>query len=158
MSTASAFLGSALLVIALAVPRASAAAAAEEVGAALQVMGYGYKVKVLVNGVDTGVQGGKSEGRRLFSKGHSMEAKAAPELRARHFILQRGANDIAIEYSKIDPKTDDRLEITLDAEGYPQPLLTLVNRTRPADKISVKIALEPKAPPSFKPVVIGDAK
>jgi len=136
----------------------TAASAEAELNAALQVMGYGYKVKVLVNGVDTGVQGGKSEGRRLFAKSDPKAAKATPEIRARHFLLQRGANDITIEYSKIDPKTDDSLEITIDAEGYPQPLLRLVNKTKASDTVSVKLVIEPKAPSSFKPIVIGDVK
>ncbi len=135
-----------------------AASAEPELDAVLSVMGYGYKVKVLVNGADTGVQGGKSESKRLFNKGHPMMAKASPDIRASHFLLKPGANEIAIEYAKTDPKAADRLEITLEAEGYPQPLLRLVNRGKPADKVSVKLQIAKGAPAGFKPVVIGDSK
>jgi len=129
-----------------------------ELEAVLSVMGYGYSVKVLVNGVDTGVQGGKSESKRLFGKTHPMMAKAAPAVRARHFLLLPGANEIVVEYSKTDPKTGDRLEITLEADGYPKPLLQLVNRQKPSDKLNVSVHIEKTAPAGFKPVFIGEAK
>lgn len=136
----------------------NAASAEPELDVVLSVFGYGYKVKVLVNGADAGLQGGKSESKRLFSKGHPMVAKASPDIRASHFLLKPGANEIAIEYSKTDPKATDRLEITLEAEGYPQPLLQLVNRGKPSDKLSIKLQIEKAAPAGFKPVVIGDGK
>ncbi|OGA47574.1 MAG: hypothetical protein A3F74_02080 [Betaproteobacteria bacterium RIFCSPLOWO2_12_FULL_62_58] len=142
----------------IAVAPLDAAAAEPELEAVLSVMGYGYKVKVLVNGADTGVRGGKSESKRLFNKSHPMVAKASPDIRASHFLLKPGANEVAIEYSKTDPKAADRLEITLEAEGYPQPLLRLVNRGKPSDKLSVKLQIEKAAPASFKPVAIGDEK
>ena len=129
-----------------------------DVEAILSVMGYGYSVKVLVNGVDTGVQGGKSESKRFFGKGHPMMQQAAPAVRARHFLLQPGANEIAIEYSKTDPKASDRLEITLEAEGYPTPLLQLVNREKASDQVSVSVQIQKTAPAGFKPVLIGEAK
>ena len=149
----------ALLMLALLTLAPPEAAAAEpELEAVLSVMGYGYKVKVLVNGADTGVQGGKSESKRLFNQGHPMVAKASPDIRASHFLLRPGANEIAIEYSKTDPKATDRLEITLQADGYPQPLLQLVNRDKPSDKLTVKLQIEKAAPAGFKPVAIGDPK
>jgi len=149
----------AVLILALLTVASPVAAAAEpELEAVLSVMGYGYKVKVLVNGVDTGVRGGKSESTRLFNKSHSMVAKASPDIRASHFLLKPGANEIAIEYSKTDPKATDRLEITLEAEGYPQPLLQLVNRGKPSDKLNVKLQIEKAAPVGFKPVAISDSK
>lgn len=135
-----------------------AAAAEPELDVVLSVFGYGYKVKVLVNGADTGVQGGKSESKRLFNKSHPMAAKASADIRASHFLLNPGANEIAIEYSKTDAKANDRLEITLEAESYPQPLLQLVNRGKPSDKVSIKLQIEKAAPAGFKPVVIGDSK
>ena len=135
-----------------------ACAAEPDVEAILSVMGYGYSVKVLVNGTDTGVQGGKSEAKRLFGKNHPMFGQAAPAIRARHFLLLPGANEIAIEYSKTDPKTSDQLDITLEAAGYPGPLLQLVNREKASDKLSVRVQIDKTAPPGFKPVLIGEAK
>lgn len=129
-----------------------------EVDAVLSVMGYGYSVKILVNGADTGVQGGKSESKRLFGKNHPMMAQAAPSVRARHFLLVPGANEIVIEYVKADPKASDRLEITLEAEGYPGPLLQLVNREKASDKLKVSVQIQKTAPAGFKPVLIGATK
>jgi hypothetical protein len=149
------------LVAVLAVTAAAcgmAAAAEPELMAAVQVMGYGYKVKVLVNGTDIGVQGGKSEGRRLFNKGHPMSSQATPDVRARVFVLVSGTNDVSIEYSKLDPKNNDELEVTVEAEGYPQPLLKLVNRAKASDKIAVKVPIEARAPANFKPILLGEAK
>lgn len=131
-----------------------AAAASPELMAGLSVMGYGYKVKVTVNGADVGVVGGKSESRRLFNKGHEMSAKATPEVRARNFVLVPGSNEIAIEYSKNDPKGNDELEITLEAANYPQPLLRLVNKSKTADKLVVSVTIAEKPPANFKPVVL----
>lgn len=147
------------LVLSLPLLLAPMAQAAEpELTAALSVMGYGYKVKVAVNGTDIGIEGGKSEGRRLFNKGHAWSAKAAPAVRARNFVLLPGANELAIEYSKIDPKSTDQLEIALEAEGYPQPLLRVVNRTKAADRLVVKVDLAAKAPANFKPALFLDGK
>lgn len=135
----------------------SAGAAEPEISAALTVMGYGHKVKVLVNGADTGITGGKSQSIRLFNKGHPWSAKASAEQRARNFVLVPGANVVTIEFTK-DPKTNDRLALDLDSEGYPAPLLKLVNQGKASGKHVVNLRIEPKAPKDFKPVVITDEK
>lgn len=41
--------------------------------AALSCMGYGYEVKVRINGTDLGLGGGKSESRRLLSPSDPMQ-------------------------------------------------------------------------------------
>ena len=143
----------ALLSCALLTPLAGAAE--PELMAALSVMGYGYKVKVTVNGADVGVEGGKSENRRLFNKDHEMAAQATPAIRARNFVLQPGANDIAIEYTKLDPKSADTLEIGLAMQGYPLPVLSVVSKTKTADKLSLKVNLAAKPAQDFKPVAIS---
>lgn len=137
---------------------AAAHAAEPELMAGLSVMGYGYKVKVSVNGADVGIEGGKSENRRLFNKGHEMAAQATPAIRAKNFVLVSGANEVAIEFQKIDPKSTDTLEVTLQAQGYPQPLLQLINKAQASGKHVVKVALAPKPPADFKSILLGDAK
>lgn len=144
----------ATLALALSLP---AGAAEPEISAALTVMGYGHKVKVLVNGADTGITGGKSQSMRLFNKGHPWSAKASADQRARNFVLVPGENVVTIEFAK-DPKTNDRLAIDLDSEGYPAPLLKIVNRGNASGRHVVKLRIEPKAPKDFKPVVISDEK
>lgn len=147
-----------ILAIALLLAAPAATAAEPELMVTVSVMGYGYKVTMLVNGVDIGVHGGQSEGRRLFNKGHPMMTQASPEVRARNFPIQRGPNQVTIEYAKLDPKSSDALEITMEAEGYSQPLLKLVSRSKNADKITTQVVVEPKAPAGFKTVVLGEAK
>lgn len=136
----------------------AARAAEPELMAGLSVMGYGYKVKVSVNGADVGIEGGKSENRRLFNKGHEMAAQATPAIRAKNFVLVPGINELAIEFQKIDPKSGTTLEITLQAQGYPQPLLRLVNKAQASGKHVVKVALAARPPADFKTIVIGDGK
>lgn len=143
------------LVLACCVLLPIAEAAEPEIAAVLSVMGYGHSVKVLVNGADTGITGGKSQSMRLFNKGHPWSAKASPEMRSRNFVLVPGANEITIEFTR-DPKLNDRLSIDLDAEGYPEPLLKLTNLAKASGKHVVKLQIEPKAPKGFKPVVITD--
>lgn len=147
----------ATLALVLSLSAAPAGAAEPEITAALTVMGYGHKVKVLVNGADTGITGGKSQSLRLFNKGHPWSAKASADQRARNFVLVPGANEVTIEFTK-DPKTNDRLTIDLDSEGYPEPLLKLTNQGKASGKHVVKLQIEPKAPKGFKPVVITDMK
>lgn len=72
----------------IAVGPLNAVASEPELDVVLAVFGYGYKVKVLVNGADTGVQGGKSESKRLFNTSHPMAAKASADIRASHFLLK----------------------------------------------------------------------
>ena len=146
-----------LLLVVLCVTLAAPAAAAEpEISAALSVMGYGHTVKVLVNGADIGITGGKSQAMRLFNQGHPWGAKASPAQRARNFVLKPGANEFVIEFTR-EPKSNDRLTIELQAEGYPGPLLDLTSTARAAGKHVVTLQIEPQAPKNFKPVIITDA-
>ena len=135
-----------------------AGAAEPELMAALSVSGYGYRVKVFVNGIDVGVDGGKSEGRRLFNKGNAMAAKASAAVRAKNFVLNAGVNEFVIEYAKTDPKGTDALEIKLEAEGYAQPLFKLTNRNKVSDKLSIKVTIANPAPKDFMPQVITEGK
>jgi hypothetical protein len=141
---------SAVLWVALVSP---ASAAEAELNAVLSVMGYGHAVKVLVNGVDVGVTGGKSQSMRLFNKGHPWSAKASPQMRERNFVLVPGTNEFVIEFTR-EPRSNDRLTITLEAEGYPGPLLDVSNTGKGSDRHVVEVRIEPKPPKGFKPIVI----
>jgi len=132
-------------------------AAQPELNAVLSVMGYGYTVKVLVNGADTGITGGKSQSMRLFNKEHPWIVKAPPDAKARYFLLVPGANEITVEFTR-EPKADGTLTVEFQAEGYPKPLLEITHRTTASAKHVVKLQIQPKAPADFKPVIITDAK
>ena len=147
-----------LLLAALCAGLAAPAVAAEpELNAVLSVMGYGYTVKVLVNGADTGISGGKSQSMRLFNKGHPWIVKAPPEARARYFVLVPGVNEVTVEFTR-EPKADNQLTVEIQAEGYPTPLLEITHRQTATAKHVVKLQIEQKAPPDFKPVIITDPK
>ena len=144
-----------LLFAALCTVLAAPARAAEpELNTALSVMGYGHAVKVLVNGVDVGVTGGKSQSMRLFNKGHPWSAKASPQMRARNFVLVAGENEFVIEFSR-EPGSKDRLTITLEAEGYPGPLFDVSNTGKGSDRHVLRVRIDPKPTKGFKPIVIN---
>ena len=66
----------------------------------IEVMAYGYNVAVLINGVDIGIKGGKSESKRLFGTDHSMVSKL-PEDMKNLACLKMGANEIRVDYQKL---------------------------------------------------------
>lgn len=86
-------------------------------------MGYGYTVTALINGVNVGVKGGQSEAMRLFSADHPMLKEAAPDMRARLFILKPGENTLHLEYKKTGGETD-RLTFELYLLGQEEPFLS----------------------------------
>ncbi len=123
----------------------------EEINAVLSVWGYGYKIKVLVNGEDVGIKGGMSESKRLFDKNNEMAAQATPEIRKKNFVLVNGANTIAVEYKKEGSDRNDRAEVTLEVENYPAPVFKLVSK-KPSGKVEKTIMIQGKAPADFKTV------
>lgn len=135
---------------------ARAASAPPEYMAILAVMGYGYTVKVNINGADVGVKGGKSENRRLFNQDNEMAKQASPAIRAQNFVLKPGENQIAVEYAKTDPKGSDTLEVKLELEGYPAPVLHLQSKTKASGKIEKQFVVQKPAPKDFKPIIINE--
>ena len=127
----------------------------EEINAVLSCWGYGYKVKMLVNGTDVGVKGGMSESKRLFDKNNEMAAQATPDIRKKNFILVNGPNTISIEYSKNGANPADRVEITLEVENYPEPVFKLVS-TKPSGKVEKTITIQGRTPADFKPMTVTD--
>lgn len=126
------------------------------ISGALSCWGYGYNAKVLVNGKDTGIAGGGSEGVQLFSKEHMMYAEAAPEIRERQFILKEGDNEISVEYEKIPGNENGYLQITLEMWDYPAPIFIMHSRTRASGAYKGIVRLSVDAPADFKPVFITD--
>ena len=77
---------------------------------AIDVMAYGYNVVVLINGVDIGIRGGKSESKRLFGRDHSMMSKL-PEDMKNLACLKKGGNEIRVDYQGLQ-----------DVDSPPSPL------------------------------------
>ena len=82
---------------------------------ALNVMAYGYSVKVFINGVDIGIKGGKSEGFRLFGKEHSM-AQQLPEDMKNLACLKAGENEIKVDYQRMKDVDSTGLTVELKSE------------------------------------------
>lgn len=130
--------------------------ASEDTMAALSCFGYGYKVKVLVNGADIGVAGGMSEGKRLFTTDSAMASQAPPEMRKKIFVLKKGENKISVEYTKQSKDKYDHLDISLQMEGYPAPLFSLKSSSKPSGKVEKSFVVSDVPTADFKPVVVTD--
>jgi hypothetical protein len=127
----------------------------KEIMGVLSCMAYGYQVKVSINGVDVGIEGGKSENRRFFNVGHPMMGEAPPEKRASIFVLKPGENSISIEFTKTGDENDN-LSITLDVEGYPSSVLSVTSRNLPSKKIEKTFNLTDTVPADFQSITITD--
>lgn len=127
-----------------------------EIMAALSVNGYDYSVKVIVNGVDIGVTGGKSEGRRLMHKDSEMAKQAPPDKRRQYFMLETGENKIVVEFAKLKDDKYSHLDIIMEAEGYPTPVLVLQTRNRTKGKFEKTFTIKAEAPADFKPAMETD--
>lgn len=127
----------------------------KEIMGVLSCMAYGYQVKVLINDVDVGIEGGKSENRRFFNVGHPLEKETPPEKQARIFILKPGKNSIVIEFIKTGDENDN-LSITFDIEGYPSSLLSFTSKNLRSGKIEKTFYLTDSIPADFQSITITD--
>jgi len=108
----------------------------KEINASISCMGYGYTVKIIINGVDIGVKGGQSESKRLFNTDHPMFNEAPEEMRSRLFVLKHGENTIHIECKKTGTDTQgaqgaDKVTFEMYLEEQTEPFL-LYTTTDPA--------------------------
>jgi len=86
----------------------------------LSTMAYGYTAKVLVNGTDIGITGGKSQGMRLFDTENPLKKEAAPEQQARLFVLKPGNNLFSLEFKKTGT-APERFSFDLNKTGEMDP-------------------------------------
>jgi len=89
----------------------------EDVMAAIDCMAYGYEVTVWINGIDIGVQGGKSESKRLFGANHSMVSELPEELK-NLACLKSGENELKIAYKRL--KDEDSTGMTVEVKTEEQ--------------------------------------
>jgi hypothetical protein len=127
----------------------------EGLEAILECFGYGYQVKVVVNGVDVGVKGGRSESKRLLDRNSPLINDVPPQIK-NLFVLKPGENQIQVEFTK-QGTASDRLTLSLQPEGYPVPVFVLYSKSKPAGKVESKFTLEAKAPADLRPVYVSDA-
>lgn len=126
----------------------------KEPTAVLSCFGYGYKVNVKINGDETEIKGGQSEAKRLFYKTSAL-AKKAPDFLKKFFILNKGENQIQIDFTKGGKDTNLTLYVWLQSE--PIPSFLLYTGTNPTGKIDKKFIIDSPLPKDFKPLIISDA-
>ena len=90
---------------------------ADELMAAMDVMAYGYEVAVRINGVDVGIQGGKSESKRLFGADDPMVAQLPAEMK-NLACLKSGTNEILVDYKRLPQ--DDSTGLTIEIRSAEQ--------------------------------------
>jgi len=89
----------------------------KEIMGAIDVMAYGYNVRIFINGIDIGIRGGKSESARLFGKEHSMVPRL-PEDMKHLACLQAGQNEIKVDYQRL--KDVDSTGLTVELRSSEQ--------------------------------------
>jgi hypothetical protein len=72
----------------------------EELMAVIDVMAYGYEVSVSINGCDIGINGGKSESKRLLGQDDPM-ASSLPSDMKNLACLKSGENELKIAYKRL---------------------------------------------------------
>ncbi len=125
-----------------------------DIGAILSCFGYGYKVKVVINGVPTKVKGGQSETMRLLNQDSELAKQVPPEMKSL-FILKPGENQIQVEFTR-EGANNPGLTVSLELEGYPAPVFLLYSKSKASGKVDGKFGLAPKAPQNFRPVYFSD--
>ena len=87
----------------------------KELMGAMDVMAYGYKVTVSINGIDVGITGGRSQSARLLGTDHPMVSSLPEELK--HLAcLKEGANEIQVDYQRLKDEDSTGLTIELRSE------------------------------------------
>ncbi len=113
-----------------------------ETSAILSVMGYGYKVKVLINGKDAKIKGGKSENKRLFFTDTTQLAEMPQKMRSDFQLLNRGENSFLVEFSRLPGSQGSGLEVTLSVDTQPdQPLFTITDQGVASGKVEKKVTI-----------------
>ena len=113
---------------------------AKKINAVLSSFSYGYKVKVVINNLDVGITGGKSESKRLFFQGSSLALKAPAEMK-KLFCLKEGVNTVVVEFAKTSTAAHDKVEVSLEIEGHEEPLFFLQD-TKASGKVEKKIEIK----------------
>jgi hypothetical protein len=132
------------------------AVAKEPIKGIIDSFGYGYEVKVSINGTPIPVIRGKGQqASRLFSADHPMKKQASPE-QQNIFILREGDNTIAVEFRKLED-AQTPLEIKLEVpDRYAKPIFHLRSSEKESARIDRSFRIDKSMPPSFKTIEVND--
>ena len=110
----------------------------EDLMAVIDVMAYGYEVAVSINGVDIGVQGGKSESKRLFGVNHSMVPQLPKEMK-NLACLKSGENELKISYKRLKDEDSTGLTVEIKSEEqFTNDEHVFFHREEPSDDYDLK--------------------
>lgn len=145
-----------LFSLTLAVLPISNASAKDPIKGFIDSFGYGYEVKVAVNGNPVAAIKGKGQqATRLFSVDHPMK-KDLPKEQQNLFVLKEGENSIVVEFRKVEDGQTP-LRITLEVpDRYTQPLFQLTSSTRKSGKVERKFRIDARMPAAFRTVMVTD--
>ena len=130
----------------------------EVLSGVLSSFGYGYQVSIWINGLAlTQIDGGDSEGLRIFSSEHPMKSRMppeAPEEVKSIFCLERGENRIRISFERLEPVRP--LEVKIEIPDLSdEPVFRLVSET--SESADAEFVFEIAEEPSKQSAVeIGD--
>jgi hypothetical protein len=113
-----------------------------ETSTILSVMGYGFSVKVLINGKDAGIKGGKSENKRLFFTDSVQLDEMPPEMRGDYQLLKRGENTFIVEFSRQPDSQSTGLDVSLSLDnGSDIALFTITDEGKASGKVEKKVTI-----------------
>lgn len=127
------------------------------IAGAVSCWGYGYSVRMTINGKDVGLAGGGSEGKRVFSPEHELFSQAPPAMREQLFILRDGKNEVSVEFKKAADNGPEYLQIAIELEGYPAPVYLLHSRSKASGSVKSSVEMHASAQEGLRPVLITDA-
>lgn len=78
-----------------------------DLNATLTVLARGYETTVLINGIDIGIKGCKSESLKLFGK-DSPSMPVLPEDMKNQICLQEGQNSLSVTYKRLEKSSADK--------------------------------------------------
>ena len=114
-----------------------------ETSAILSVMGYGFNVKILINGKDAGIKGGKSENKRLFFSDSKQLDEMPPDLRKSFALLKRGENKFSVDFKKVPGSQSSGLEIVLALDTDPEkPLFTIKDAGQSSGQMEKTVTIQ----------------
>ena len=123
----------------------------------IDCFGYGYRVRVLINGTAINVIHGEGQqATRLFSADHPMAAKT-PADKKDIFILREGENTLQVEFVRLKG-AQSPLQVKLEIPGrYAVPLFHLTTSTTDSAMIRKTVRIEKKMPAKFTTIAVTDS-
>jgi len=145
-----------LFVLSLLLLPLSLMVAGEPIKGFIDSYGYGYEVRVEINGTAIAViRGNGQQATRLFSVDDPLR-ESMPAEQQSIFVLREGENTLSVEFTKQEDATLP-LQVTVEVPSrYTTPLFHLKSVTRKSGTVEVKFRIEPIMPADFETMEVSD--